>query len=168
MKIVCQCGADIPDGGDAAPHKAWLLAEQDLFAATERDEAVGLRDAVADLMRPVRRCHACGRICFTDPVTGEFVWYAPEIDPRGRPLGSVLGNAYPVALRGEWRAHADPPHGELFWGTSGDREGGHERLDDWDRLERRYLDVEAMLKRERRLREATLRRGDRVIRRSPA
>jgi ABC-2 type transport system permease protein len=62
MKIECPCGALIHDSADNLPHKAWLLADQDLdefYALTDkpRGAANGL-----SLARAAYQCAACGRL----------------------------------------------------------------------------------------------------------
>jgi hypothetical protein len=154
MKIECPCGALIHDSADNLPHKAWLLADQDLeefHALTDkpRGAANGLL-----LARAAYQCAACGRLTLDDPVTGEMLWFAPEHDPRKQAFGSGRGNAHPVSLRGAWRAHLG--YGDLSWGTSGDLSGGYERFDDPKALEARFREVRAELHAQGRLRDASL------------
>ncbi|MBS0298291.1 MAG: hypothetical protein JSR45_18475 [Proteobacteria bacterium] len=154
MKIDCPCGEVIHDSADSLPHKAWLLADQDLeafYALTDKPH--GAADGLS-LARTAYQCAACGRLTLDDPVTGEMLWFAPEHDPRKRAFGSKLGNSYPVGLRGAWHAHLG--YGDLFWGTSGDRPGGYERFENPKALEARYREVKAELQAQGRLRDASL------------
>ncbi len=152
MKIQCPCGELIHDGSDAQPNKAWLLADQDWSTVMNRPGPPASFTDSLGLMRILYQCWSCGRLTLDDPVTGEMLWFAPEHDPRGKALGSKLGNAYPVSLTGAWRGAA----GDLHWGTSGDCPGGFEQFDDREALVRRYQEVLAQLKAEGRLQAARL------------
>ncbi len=163
MKFVCRCGNAIVDG-DASPDKAWLIADQDVEELRARPKGA---DALA-LARPIHRCTACGRLSLADPVTGETVFFAPEPDsPARSPLGSRLGNAYPVTLIGGWKDWLSPPSGDLFWGSSGDVPGGFETFASVDALTGRYHAVLEMLQRQKRLGSAWLHRGDVTLHRWP-
>lgn len=82
-------------------------------------------------------------------------------------LGSIRGNAHPVALVGGWQDWVSPPRGDLHWGTSGDLPGGFEQFTDLAALRARYFAVLEQLRQERRLASAWLHSGDTTLHQWP-
>lgn len=78
MKITCPCGALVSDSGDALPHKAHLIADQQWFATLEGidlvmdDVAAGranaergamtIRGILGGVARCIYQCRQCGRV----------------------------------------------------------------------------------------------------------
>lgn len=156
MKIDCLCGSTISDTTDSLPNKGYLLADQDWAELTSRpDNTRPDADTVWFKSREIYQCTECGRLTFDDPVTKQLLWFKPEIDPRGRALGSVDGDAFRANLDATWR-HAKG-EGELFWNSSGDRHGGWEVFSDQAAWLRRFDEVVIQLKAEGRLGKAEVR-----------
>ena len=165
MNLVCPCGHTIVDAAEAAPGKAWLIADQDAFTALDHGERRSSCEPQypPPRARPVLASPDCGRLTFADPVSGDTLWFRPESASSHSPLGSIRGDAFPVALIGGWKGWLSPPSGDLHWGTSGDRPGGFESFSDWDALQRRYFEVLGRLRAEGRLKRAWLHRGEETI-----
>ncbi|HEX8696367.1 MAG TPA: hypothetical protein VF746_28370 [Longimicrobium sp.] len=91
MKIQCACGYLISDGGDALPHKAHFIADQDweafwneVDAAVERSgpsarakEAACMRLRSLGMFRQAWQCSSCGRL-WVDDASHTAHPFAPE------------------------------------------------------------------------------------------
>ncbi len=166
MKFDCRCGHSLSDAADADPRRAMVVAEQDreeLSAGLERRAPEERLARLSALSRAVFECSNCGRLALPDPISGAIRFFRPEEPAKRSVLGSIHGNAYPVALIGGWQDWQTPPRGDLHWGTSGDRPGGFEEFADWEALERRYHEVAAVLRAEGRLSRAWLHRGETTV-----
>jgi hypothetical protein len=195
MKIYCTCGNTIYDQTDAISYKASFVADQDYedlcdaierhiqtLAATLRSKPVkapAAETAVGRVMMDVRQalrtyarrtmyqCSACGRLYVDDRSSASQIFVPADADVPKNLLRSVHGDAWKRPLRGRWNDGEDAPtKGELWWGF-GDTEEGYERFDDWDTLQRRYLDVFARLRGRDILRDALLQRGGEILHQWP-
>jgi len=159
MKIQCPCGDLIIDNTDRLPHKAWLLAEQDMFLLYELFEDMQFSDIREHFMKAIYQCESCGRICLDDPVTRDLIWFRPEADPRKKAFGSIKGNLYPVFLLGTWGGRS----GMLSWNSAGDHEGGFEEFQQWEAVESRYFAMLDQFRQKGRLFQARLHKESRVV-----
>ena len=156
MKFACICGKTIVDQTDYLSYAAYMIADQDIFDASDISEG-GSDDWWGTLTRKMYQCRTCGRLWINDR-QGHFHSFAPEQESE-HILSSVHGNEWKRVLRGIWLNQE--VGGFLNW-----RHLSHDdyaKFDDWNTLERAYVDQFAKLRKQNILRDALLNKDGKTI-----
>lgn len=157
----CHCGSGVHMGHDYVPHKAHLIADQDMedFIETARSDAIR---AYAFLKAEVYQCPSCSRlIIIPRNGQGSQQTFAPDEVPTGPLLRSVKGKNWRRPLRADWSDKEGK--GNVWWGDTGVREGednGFVFLNTWQEVKALYDQVFERLLSAKELRSAKLRRND--------
>lgn len=170
MKIGCVCGNVLRDQTDNIPFKARFVADQDFEdlgdeiqqkLAALLDQAPGapagdLKSSLGSVIwnalhaytRSMYQCRNCGRLCVDDPDDPRALqWFRPGEDDDWKLLLASVKGAGSKVWRGNLVGHWDPSasRGEIWFDPPAGEKGGYEEFDDWDRLEKRYFDLLAVL-----------------------
>ena len=161
MKFACTCGHVIRDQTDYLPYAGYLIADQDVYDATEMSDR-GSGDWWPTLTRSMYQCDSCGRL-WIDDHNRQLKSFMPE-QPATNFLSSIHGGKWKRVLRGSWTddpAEASLPRGFVSW-THLER-GDQKTFDDWESLEAFYRLKFEELKGAGILRDAMLtKNGDRI------
>lgn len=193
MKILCECGHTLFDQTDYLPYKAEFISDQDnedyweaidqvieQLAATLRGSRLteeeakriteqAMHDARSQTlkyrMRTMYQCSHCGRLMLDDLQSNLQTFLpATETTPKNI-LRSYQGNQWKRSLRAIFSSGS----GHLMWSSSDAdaTDGGFERFDNWESLERRYFEVLTRLQEKEILRDAFIRKDGEIVHRWP-
>lgn len=122
-KIVCRCGAVLPDSTDCISYKARLLADQDFPDFFEKMEDARPDAAPSEAWRylgEIFQCRDCGNLIVFPPGGAPPCDFQPvDRDNWQWVTRSHLGEKWKGMLHGHYRKEKDL--GELFWYTNGDQ-----------------------------------------------
>lgn len=122
-KIVCGCGATLPDNTDCISYKARLLADQDFPDFLEEMEAECSGPAPGKAWRyfgEIFQCGSCGNlIIFPPDGTARCDFQPVEQEHWQWVTRSYLGEGWKGILRGHYWRKSEA--GEVFWYTNGDQ-----------------------------------------------
>ena len=155
MKFACACGEIIRDQTDYLSYAAYLIADQDIYDATEMSDR-GSGDWWPSLTRKMYQCSSCGRLWIEDHEGRALKCFVPE-EPVEQFLSSIHGNQWKRVLRGSWTDKpiaATFPRGFLSWNHLSEED--RQTFNDWETLERAYQKRFEELKRDGILRDALL------------
>jgi len=158
MQFACTCGWTIRDQTDYLPHKAELVARQDL-----EDFLDDPQSTFVALTRTVYQCDQCGRLWVEDQ-SGKLKSFAPET-AADRILASKRGPAWKAPLIGTWQTRPAPPYkpGLLHCDSALKDCGLSQQFVQWEDLKRAYFDEFEKRRTLGTLRHAVLKKDGEVI-----